>query len=208
LEELNKDAVKFEDEDTVGGAPAPDKPDTGGDSAGTPPQTTTEAAAVAPTSSGSTSAADSKVVQSYTYVFNFSVDGAAGPDLRAREVATDWAGAVFGEGARAEEDTTGMQVWATALISSRWIAQLQASPVSAFAGKRVIELGAGAGVPGLCALFYSKATKVCACLRSTPDRPSWDSCPQSYRARSSSPLVIHLGCAHRRLQAHAQQSPV
>jgi hypothetical protein len=63
------------------------------------------------------SAADSAIVQSYTYEFNFSPhkegddsSDVAGPDLAVREVATDWQGAVFGVAARPEEDTTGMQV--------------------------------------------------------------------------------------------------
>ena len=60
------------------------------------------------------SPADSTIVQSYTYDLNFSPasadGGAKGPDLAVREVATDWQGAVFGEAARPEEDTTGMQV--------------------------------------------------------------------------------------------------
>ena len=57
-------------------------------------------------------------------------------------------------------DTTGLQVWATALVFARWIVALQADPATAFDGSAVIELGAGAGVPGLAALFYSAAAKV------------------------------------------------
>lgn len=180
LEETNKDSVKFEDSEPEGSEPSPDAPstgnsggekgDTGGEEGGdaaTPSapsgEVQTDTVATDTTAGGTapgSTAAESKVVQTYTYVLNFSVDGCAGPDLRAREVATDWAGAVFGEGAKAEEDTTGMQVWATALVSARWVAQLQAEPATSFGGKRVMELGAGAGVPGLCALFYSDAAKV------------------------------------------------
>eukprot|EP00729_Bicosta_minor_P017468 gene17468-23692_t len=108
-----------------------------------------------------TSAEDSHIIQSITHTFNFSKPGVAeGPDLLVREVATNWDGEVFKGAKTAEADTTGMQVWATSLVFARWVVELQASDPALFAGKAVIELGAGAGVPGIAALMYTQAKQV------------------------------------------------
>lgn len=123
-------------------------------------------------------ASDSKVVQTYTYDFDFSpnliessaenssIDGSdtvvpGRTTISVREVATDWTGQVFDdEKARAQADTTGMQVWATSLVFSRWVVKLQEQESSSFENKNIIEIGAGAGVPGLVSLFYTKASTV------------------------------------------------
>ena len=46
------------------------------------------------------------------------------------------------------------------ILQARWIVALQADATTTFDAKTVIELGAGTGVPGLAALFYSTAAKV------------------------------------------------
>ena len=108
-----------------------------------------------------TSAEDSKIIQSITHTFNFSsAEGATGPDMQVREVATNWDGEVFKGAKTAEADTTGMHVWATSLVFARWVVELHGSDPSLFAGKAVIELGAGAGVPGIAALMYTQAKHV------------------------------------------------
>eukprot|EP00038_Savillea_parva_P013687 m.9060 g.9060 ORF g.9060 m.9060 type:complete len:464 (+) comp2590_c0_seq2:119-1510(+) len=165
LEETKEGSVRIEDggdtnQDDANAGEAPDA--NSSDTAATPSAADTDsakAAASAP-ASATTTAASSNIVQSYTYVFDFSSPKGQGPEVRAREVATDWQGAVFGEGANAEEDTTGMQVWATSLVTARWVSALQQDPATSFEGRCVMELGAGAGVPGLTALFYSRASKV------------------------------------------------
>jgi predicted nicotinamide N-methyase len=58
--------------------------------------------------------------------------------------------------ARAEDDVTGIQLWAASLVMARWVVDLQ--PV--LAGKRVCELGAGCGLPSLAVLAYTDAVKV------------------------------------------------
>ena len=55
-------------------------------------------------------------------------------------------------GAKPEEDTTGLGIWAASLVCARWMASEKIS--SRMEGKSVIELGAGCGIPGLAAAFH------------------------------------------------------
>jgi predicted nicotinamide N-methyase len=51
-------------------------------------------------------------------------------------------------------------VWACSLVFARWVVALQAKDPSLFSNRKVMELGAGTGVPGLTALLYTAATHV------------------------------------------------
>ena len=78
-----------------------------------------ETGAVAATAYDKVKAADANIVQTYTYDLDFDGDGVTGPNLKVREVATDWTGDVFSGATTAADDTTGMQVWATSLVFVR-----------------------------------------------------------------------------------------
>ena len=102
-------------------------------------------------------AADSAVVQTHTHALRFAA--APAPALAVREVGTEWTGlegAVFAGAEAAAEDTTGTHIWAASLVFARWIVQLAPE----IEGRTVLELGAGAGVPGLAALGYAGAARV------------------------------------------------
>jgi len=70
-------------------------------------------------------------------------------------------------GDRPELDTTGYGIWAASLVMARWMAASSAR----FHGKRILELGAGCGVPGLAAAYYrygivrEDKSRVIMCLR-------------------------------------------
>lgn len=99
-------------------------------------------------------AAKSNIVQSHTHRMSFHAPGAPDVELAVRELGTDWAGDVFdGQG---KHDTTGIQIWATSLVFARWIVEMR----HLFAGKRVAELGAGCGLPGMAAAAYTPAGSV------------------------------------------------
>jgi hypothetical protein len=102
-------------------------------------------------SSADGNAESSAVVQSIVHTFNFSAGAAKGPDIDVREVATDWQGDVFKGAEAGEADTTGMHIWATSLVFARWIVAMQAEDPTVFGSKSLLELGAGAGVPGIVA---------------------------------------------------------
>ena len=55
-------------------------------------------------------------------------------------------------GAKPEEDTTGLGIWAASLVCARWMASEKIA--SRMEGKSVIELGAGCGIPGLAVAFH------------------------------------------------------
>jgi tRNA1(Val) A37 N6-methylase TrmN6 len=55
-------------------------------------------------------------------------------------------------GDSAVEDTTGYGIWCASLVMGRWIASNEMR--ERFAGKSILELGAGCGVPGLAAAHY------------------------------------------------------
>ena len=80
-------------------------------------------------------------------VHSFCFGGGDGAGrVRARELvmmrAEDDA---FGD--TSAEDRTGLGIWSASLVLARWLSAL--SGTGAFEGKRVLELGAGCGVPGL-----------------------------------------------------------
>eukprot|EP00040_Diaphanoeca_grandis_P023304 m.126570 g.126570 ORF g.126570 m.126570 type:complete len:442 (+) comp29209_c0_seq2:117-1442(+) len=165
LEHKSADKLETDAEKKPDAAPTPtpnaNEEGNNNDNTDSTPTTDTPEVQEAPkVSTDATSAAESKVVQSYIYDFNFSSDKIPGPSVKVREVATDWSGEIFSGSKTASDDTTGMQVWATSLVFSRWIVELQENPETAFDAKQVIELGAGTGLPGLTTLAYSKATKV------------------------------------------------
>ena len=68
--------------------------------------------------------------------------------LRIRELPIPATQDPFGD--RPELDTTGYGIWAASLVMARWMAALS----ERFHGKRILELGAGCGVPGLSAAYY------------------------------------------------------
>eukprot|EP00940_MAST-03C_sp_MAST-3C-sp2_P000289 g289.t1 len=66
------------------------------------------------------------------------------------------------EVASAAEDRTGLALWPASIVLSRWIAAIGsgAKSRSVFEGKRVCELGAGCGLPGITARVYGGAAHV------------------------------------------------
>ena len=81
--------------------------------------------------------------------FNFllqSNDNA--PPMLVRELPIPNTQDPFGD--RPELDTTGYGIWAASLVMARWMA----ASAERFHGKRLLELGAGCGVPGLAAAYY------------------------------------------------------
>lgn len=117
------------------------------------------AAPAADAAKEASAAAAAPVSQSYTHKLCFAEGG---PALAVREVGQAWFGDVFKADAR--DDTTGMQLWAAALVMARWLVDLR----SEFQNKAVCELGAGCGLPGLAALAY---TEVSANIMNGAGRP-------------------------------------
>jgi len=76
--------------------------------------------------------------------------------LLIRELPIAHADNPFGD--KAIEDTTGYGIWCASLAMARWMATPDIA--ERFANKTVLELGAGCGVPGLAAAFYSRAQRV------------------------------------------------
>ena len=56
------------------------------------------------------------------------------------------------------EDTTGLGVWCASLVMARWLAS--SSMVDRMKGKRVLELGAGCGIPALAAAVHGSPASV------------------------------------------------
>lgn len=79
--------------------------------------------------------------------------------ITCREVALDWKGEVFTTAKKAQQDdTTGVALWGAAVIGAQWLADLSKQNPAIFAGKNILELGAGCGLMGL----------VCAAMQPPP----------------------------------------
>jgi len=128
---------------------------------------------------GASAESSDAVVQAVSHRMRF---GDGGPEVVLREIGTDnWSGLVFtGD---ASQDTTGTHIWAAGLVFARWIAALGSAR---FAGKTVLELGAGCGLPGIVTLHYAAAKSV-----------RLQSLPHLSPSPSLSPLV--LACPPRRV---------
>ena len=61
-------------------------------------------------------------------------------------------------GAKPEEDTTGLGIWSASLVCARWMASNEI--ISQLEGKKIVELGAGCGIPGLSAAIYGKPSSL------------------------------------------------
>lgn len=111
----NPNARVVEREDDVDG-------DTGGtaaaaeraDSESKPDGHTARDKSLAGSAAAPADALQSTVVQAYTHTMRFR---GAGPSLLVREIGTNWFGEVFTE--HAEDDTTGIQLWAASLVMAR-----------------------------------------------------------------------------------------
>jgi len=79
------------------------------------------------------------------------------PVLHVRERAIERS-KVFGKEMEASEDATGLALWPASIVLAHWIAQ--ESSRALLRGKRVLELGAGCGLPGLVAASYTSAASV------------------------------------------------
>ena len=82
---------------------------------------------------------ESKVIQEKVHTFKFKED-----TVKCREIALDWDGKAFQDN-KAENDVTGINIWSASIVLSRWIVDNK----DWFLNKKVCELGAGAGLPGL-----------------------------------------------------------
>ena len=82
---------------------------------------------------------ESKVIQEKVHTFKFQED-----TVKCREIALDWDGKAFQDN-KAENDVTGINIWSASIVLSRWIVDNK----DWFLNKKVCELGAGAGLPGL-----------------------------------------------------------
>lgn len=56
----------------------------------------------------------------------------------------------------AQDDKTGLSIWSASVLLGRWIYKNRHS----FKDKRVVELGAGCGLPGLCAAVFTDCKRV------------------------------------------------
>ncbi|KAJ1439784.1 putative methyltransferase-domain-containing protein [Ochromonadaceae sp. CCMP2298] len=109
-------------------------------------------------------AADSDAV---THSMGFAYGLAAGEDpsaasvrVQVRELPITRADSPFGSTAAPEDDTTGLSVWPAAILLSHWVAQWGTSGGGDLAGKVVLELGAGCGLPGIVAALACRPKTV------------------------------------------------
>ena len=79
---------------------------------------------------------------------------AGAPPLRVRELPMSDA-KLFGSSA--QDDTTGLGIWAASIVLARWAVDLGAARLG---GRVVCELGAGCGVPGLAAALHCAPRRV------------------------------------------------
>jgi predicted nicotinamide N-methyase len=79
------------------------------------------------------------------------------PSLLVRELPITNADNPFGE--KSDDDTTGLGIWCASLVMARWMASK--SILGRFDHNvKLLELGAGCGVPGLTAALYSNAETI------------------------------------------------
>ncbi|CDI78442.1 hypothetical protein, conserved [Eimeria acervulina] len=91
-------------------------------------------------------AASSAVRSSTTHLLQFEQQ-----IVKCREIALDWEGEVFSTHQQAStDDTTGVALWGSAVVGARWLHDVAKQSPEVFAGKTVLELGAGCGLLGLC----------------------------------------------------------
>ena len=107
---------------------------------------------------------DAGKVQYMTHALQFvRGNGTGGPIVRVREMGfrPDTLDALHGD-AEGDLESTGATVWGASIILARWVADLSGTGArdSRFHGKRVVELGAGCGVPGLTAFRYNESVHV------------------------------------------------
>ena len=89
--------------------------------------------------------------------------------VRVQEMAIDWEGAAFTNN-DATQDVTGLYVWSASVVLARWLVSsaLSGEDMSdsvrgvcpSLRGKRVCELGAGAGLPGIAVAAHAGAASV------------------------------------------------
>ncbi len=75
-----------------------------------------------------------------------------------RELPITRADNPFGSETAPEDDTTGLGLWPATVLCARWMAQEHI--INLMHDKCVIELGAGCGLPGLCAAYYGTPKSV------------------------------------------------
>lgn len=80
--------------------------------------------------------------------------------IKVRELPISRADNPFGSESAPEDDTTGLAIWPASIILSRWIGRIGQVKPEMMAGKSVIELGAGCGLPGLAAAMLCHPAKV------------------------------------------------
>lgn len=77
--------------------------------------------------------------------------------VHIRELPITRADNPFGTEEKPEDDTTGLGIWPASILLSRWIVDLGEN---VFKNKRVLELGAGCGLPGLATALYTNPEAV------------------------------------------------
>jgi hypothetical protein len=82
--------------------------------------------------------------------------------VQVRELPITRADCPFGSTAAPEDDTTGLSVWPASILLSHWVAQWGSSSGGGgdLAGKVVLELGAGCGLPGIVAALACRPKTV------------------------------------------------
>ena len=105
--------------------------------------------------------AEREVKQRVVHVFDLVTPPPGVPPtlVRVQELAIDWEGAAFTEDDDASKDVTGLYVWSAAVVLAKWLVS-DAAIVASLASKRVCELGAGAGLPGIAVAAHTNATSV------------------------------------------------
>jgi hypothetical protein len=103
----------------------------------------------------STDVPERKLTDSVVHEFSLADESKSTADgikrtFRIRELPIERADNPFGDDA--EQDTTGYGIWCASIVMARWMASSEMT--KRFAGKKIVELGAGCGVSGLSAAVY------------------------------------------------------
>jgi len=139
-------------------------------------------------------------LEQHAVIHNMALlSGVPSEQLVIRELPITRADDPFGTESAPEDDTTGLGLWPAAVLAARWVAtDLRA----ALAGKVVVELGCGCGLPGLSAARYCGPRAVyltdihAPTLSNAAHNAALNAAQQNETVFSSSPAAVSVvqGC--------------